>query len=115
MENLPNRIKALRQSHNLTEKQVAAHLGITQQTYSNYECAKRDLPTRHLYALAKFYNTSADYLLDTEPAPSGSFDLQVDYINNLPLKNVVLSSLKLNHSKRLTFVRFLDYLLTSKF
>ena len=42
---------------------VAEYLHIKQNTYSQYENEKRQLPIDVLIALAKFYNTSTDYIL----------------------------------------------------
>ena len=44
-------------------KEVAALLNIDQRVYSNYETGKREIPTRFVITLAKFYNTSTDYIL----------------------------------------------------
>ena len=57
------RIRDLREDHDLTQKEVAAYLHIKQNTYSQYENGQRQLPIPSLIALAKFYNTSTDYLL----------------------------------------------------
>ena len=57
------RLRDLREDKDLAQKQVAAFLGIDQRVYSNYEIGKREIPTRFVVALAKFYNTSADYIL----------------------------------------------------
>ncbi len=57
------RLRDLREDHDLVQKQVAAHLGIDQRVYSNYETGKREIPTRLLVKLADFYGTSTDYLL----------------------------------------------------
>ncbi|HAQ63442.1 MAG TPA: hypothetical protein DCR23_03165 [Ruminococcaceae bacterium] len=38
-------------------------LGMSQTGYSKYETGENDLPTEVLIKLAKFYNTSIDYLL----------------------------------------------------
>lgn len=57
------RIRDLREDNDLTQKQVAAYLHCSQQVYSNYELGQRDIPTAVLIALAKFYNTSTDYIL----------------------------------------------------
>ncbi len=56
-------MRELREDHDLTQKEVAAVLGITQQTYALYEIGERDLPIRHLVALVKYYKVSADYFL----------------------------------------------------
>ncbi len=57
------KLRDLREDHDLTQKEVAAVLGIDQRVYSNYETGKRALPLHHLCALADLYVTSTDYLL----------------------------------------------------
>ncbi len=57
------RLKDLREDNDLLQKQVAVALGITRQQYGLYEKGERQIPIDKLCLLAKFYNTSADYLL----------------------------------------------------
>ncbi len=57
------RIRELREDNDLTQKEVADYLHIRQNTYSQYETGARELPLNCLIALAKFYNTSTDYIL----------------------------------------------------
>lgn len=57
------RIRDLREDHDLTQKQVANMLGMSQTGYSKYETGENDIPTAVLIKLADFYNTSTDYLL----------------------------------------------------
>lgn len=57
------RIRDLREDNDLTQKQMAEILHCSQQVYSNYELGQRDIPTATLIALAKFYNTTTDYIL----------------------------------------------------
>lgn len=57
------RLKDLREDHDLVQKEVAAYLSIDQRVYSNYETGKREIPTRFVIALAKYYKTSTDYIL----------------------------------------------------
>ena len=57
------RIKDLREDNDLTQKRIAEYLHIKQNTYSQYENGQRQLPIDALIALAKFYNTSTDYIL----------------------------------------------------
>lgn len=58
------RLRDMREDHDLTQKEVAAYLGIDQRVYSNYEIGKREIPVHLLIALAQLYNTSTDYMLD---------------------------------------------------
>jgi transcriptional regulator with XRE-family HTH domain len=57
------RIRDLREDHNLSQAEVAEYLHIKQDTYSQYENERRQLPLSCLIALAKFYKTSTDYIL----------------------------------------------------
>ncbi len=57
------RIRDLREDADLTQKQMAQILNCSQQVYSNYELGQRDIPTAILIALAKYHNTSTDYIL----------------------------------------------------
>ncbi|WP_418599964.1 helix-turn-helix domain-containing protein [Gemmiger sp.] len=65
------RIRDLREDRDLLQKDIAAYLQCTQVCYSNYETGKRDIPTEVLKALALYYHTSVDYLLELtdEPTP----------------------------------------------
>lgn len=57
------RIRDLREDHDLYQKDLAKHLQCTQVCYSNYEIGKRDIPTDVLIKLADLYQTSVDYIL----------------------------------------------------
>lgn len=58
------RIRDLREDHDLNQTAVAKMLGMSQTGYSKYETGENDLPTSVLIKLARFYNTSIDYLLE---------------------------------------------------
>lgn len=57
------RIRDLREDRDLTQKQVAQFLGMSQTGYSKYETGENDIPTAILLKLADFYQTTTDYLL----------------------------------------------------
>lgn len=57
------RIRDLREDRDLTQTQVAKMLKMSQTGYSKYETGENDIPTPVLISLARFYNTSVDYLL----------------------------------------------------
>ena len=57
------RLRDLREDNDLTQKELAAYLGIEQCTYSNYETEKRSMPMEQYRSLAIFYKTSVDYLV----------------------------------------------------
>ncbi len=74
------RLKDLRNDHDLMQKQVAAYLDIDQRVYSNYEIGKRDIPTRLVIKLAKFYDVPTDYILGLtntlKPYPKNTIALE---------------------------------------
>lgn len=57
------RIRDLREDNDLTQSEIAKILGCTQQTYSRYETGEITIDINSLVKLAKFYNTSLDYLV----------------------------------------------------
>ena len=57
------RIRELREDHDLTQRQIAAILNITQPQYFRYEQGYRDIPTDLLILLSKQYQTTTDYIL----------------------------------------------------
>lgn len=67
------RLRALREDQDLTQKAVADYQHIRQNTYSQYETGQRQLPLELLVALALYYHTSTDYILELtdqrEPYP----------------------------------------------
>lgn len=60
------KLKELREEHCFTQIQIADYLNIRQNTYSQYENEKRQLPIDALIKLAKFYKVTTDYILGLE-------------------------------------------------
>ena len=58
-----NRLKDLREDHELLQKEVAEIISISQTGYSKYEVETNDIPTDVLIELAMYYDTSIDYIL----------------------------------------------------
>lgn len=56
------RIRELREDHSLTQQKVANLLHIGQRTYADYESGKTRIPIDNIMILARFYNTSMDYI-----------------------------------------------------
>ena len=57
------RIRDLREDHDLSQDSVAKILKVSQSTYSRYESGYLDIPTEMLIGLSKLYNVSVDYIL----------------------------------------------------
>ena len=58
------RLRELREDNDKYQKDIAGILSITPQQYQLYESGKRDLPIDLLKELCRFYNVSADYILE---------------------------------------------------
>ena len=65
------RLKDLREDNDKKQYEIAEILNITRQQYSLYETGKRDIPADYIRKLAKYYQTSSDYILEItdEPTP----------------------------------------------
>ena len=57
------RLKDLREDKDLIQRDLAKILNIAERTYSGYETGSRNIPNEILINIAKFYNTSVDYIL----------------------------------------------------
>ena len=64
------RLKDLREDKDIKQKYLAdTILNCAQNTYSQYESGKREIPNKSLIKLALFYNTSTDYILGLTDNP----------------------------------------------
>lgn len=57
------RLRDLREDNDIKQKDLASFLNIKQNTYSQYETEKREIPLSILWKLADYYNTTIDYLV----------------------------------------------------
>ena len=64
------RIRDLREDHDLKQYQIAELLHIGQKTYSDYELGNLNIPIDVLIKLAKYYDTSIDYIVGLTDNPT---------------------------------------------
>lgn len=57
-------LKELRKQVNLTQKQVAMHLGVVESCYANWEQGRTEPNIEMLRALAKLFNVTLDELIN---------------------------------------------------
>lgn len=62
-ELLMNTIRNLREDRDLTQREMAEILNMSQTGYSKYETGENDIPTAILIRMADYFGTSVDYLL----------------------------------------------------
>ena len=68
-EDMYRRLRDLREDKDMNQTQIAKMLCMSQTGYSKYETGENDIPTAILIKLARFYNTSIDYLLGETDNP----------------------------------------------
>ena len=64
------RLKDIREDADVAQKTVADVLNIRQNTYSQYETGKRQLPLNALVELALYFGVSTDYILELTDDPT---------------------------------------------
>lgn len=57
------RIRDLREDKDISQAKLAKTLGMSQTGYSKYETGENDVPTNILIKLARYHDTSTDYIL----------------------------------------------------
>jgi len=62
-------IRSIREDRDIRQREVAAYLNVSQNTYSQYETGVISLTAEVLIKLANFYDVSVDYLLDQTDNP----------------------------------------------
>lgn len=114
MKELREMIRDLRVDHDLNQEDVAEHLNIAQQTYSNYERGERQIPIGVVVALAKYYEVSTDYLLGADSSYLGSTNLKKPYLADITLHDVVVDIERLKPPSRRNLLSYLQYLKDSE-
>ena len=110
MKELREIIRDLREDNDIKQKVIASYLGISQQTYSNYENGRREIPTWAVIALAKYYKVSTDYLLGADTSYLGNTNLKNPYLDNITMHDVMYDIQKLKRDERKDLLKYIQYL-----
>ncbi|MBO5232337.1 MAG: helix-turn-helix transcriptional regulator [Clostridia bacterium] len=62
-------LRGIREDRDIKQKEIAAYLNVSQNTYSQYETGVISLTAEILIKIANYYNVSIDYLLDRTNNP----------------------------------------------
>ena len=65
-------MKELRAEKGVSQQIIADYLGITRQSYSNYELGNREADYDTLMKLAKYFDTSVDYIIGISDSKSSN-------------------------------------------
>ena len=63
-------LRSIREDKDIKQKDIAAYLNVSQNTYSQYETGVISLTAEVLIKLADYYKVSVDYLLDRTNNPN---------------------------------------------
>ena len=66
----PERLVLLRQSHDLSQKQLASEIRLSEVAIQNYEARRRKPAFDILIALADYFDVSLDYLVGRSDDPA---------------------------------------------
>lgn len=72
--NFAENLKALRRERNITQKYLADYLGLSINSYSQYELGHTEPNYKNLKKLADFFCVSIDYLLDSNSQPTNNYN-----------------------------------------
>lgn len=110
MKNLNSILKDLREDSDIKQDTIAKYLGVSQQTYSNYENGRREIPVAVVKELAKFYQVSTDYLLRSDTSYLGSMDMSASYVDDITMHDMVYDIQSLDETGRKDLVKFIRFL-----
>lgn len=89
-QRLGTRVADLRRSQNITQVEMAATLGVSQQTINSYEVGRRRIPVSALPTLARALGVSLEELFGDDAAaakkrgPAPKLQQQIERIQQLP-------------------------------
>lgn len=110
MKELRTIIRDLREDRDIKQKTIADYLGVSQQSYSNYENGHREIPIWALIKLSQYYEVSIDYLLGAEPGYAGSTNLSGKYLGDITMHDVVYDIQKLSTQNRKDLLKYIKFL-----
>ncbi len=63
---MENTLKSIREEYGKSRREVAAALEVSYSSYSNYEQGLRRISLEQILVLAKFYNISAEEIINAQ-------------------------------------------------
>lgn len=110
MKELRMVIKDLREDNDIKQKTVAEYLGVSQQTYSNYENGHREIPIWVVLKLSRYYKVSTDYLLGADSGYLGNTNLSGKYLGDTTPHDVVYELQQLDTADRRDLLKYIQFL-----
>lgn len=92
------RVRYLREKHDLTQKEMGNLLGVNNSTYAGWERGRDTFPLERLIILVNYFNTSIDYILGLTEQPNYK-DLQKDINVKLMQERIKIIRKKNNYTQ----------------
>ncbi len=103
-------LKELRTRNNLSQKEIAKALYLSNSSISHYE-NNRCMPSREtVEAVARFFNVSTDYLLGSNQVTDLESIIYDEYFNNISLYNLMMMCLNISENDRGTLLTIISAL-----
>lgn len=106
MATIGNRIRILRNSHNLTQEEFGKLFGIVKSTVSLYEHDKSTPNDQIKTDICRYFNVSMDYLLGLDEQKSGTLESKVSSLD----KEMLQLFKNVPDDKKEEAMRYLRYL-----
>ena len=103
-------IRELREERGLKQIDIAKILGITQQSYSNYETGMNEFPSRHLIKLSEYYGVTTDYLLGKSEYRKYVSDLNKLLAYNITIGDFLYMIVSMDKENRKHLISYANFL-----
>ena len=70
MKTIIERIRELREDHDLTQREIAGVLYVSTRAYSSYETGRSAIPIQSIIVLSQYYRVSVDFLFGLTDCPA---------------------------------------------
>lgn len=81
---LAEKLRLLRDIHDLTQNDLAEVIGVDRSTYAYYELGRTEPSLEKIRVLAIFYKVSVDFLLDLPPIENNQTQKRVETLLSYP-------------------------------
>lgn len=109
MEKLKERLRQLRKSNHLTQKEIATFLGISESAYGYYEQGRNEPSIETLKKLADKYNVSFSYISGESDDPNAS-SIFPEYLNDPEISIFFKDYLSAPQEKQEELRRFWEFI-----
>ncbi len=65
---ISDKLKEIRESHNLNKREMSKKLGVPYTTYNNYETGQREPGSTFLIKFSQIFGTTIDYIMENTPS-----------------------------------------------